>query len=46
MSNGKPDYISYNDAAGHEYTETATSPIAVAIREDELREAGYTIIGG
>jgi hypothetical protein len=40
------DYIVYSDATGKEYTETATSPIAVTIREDELTEAGYTIIRG
>lgn len=42
--NGKPDYIVYSDATGKEYTETATSPIAVSIREDELTEQGYKII--
>lgn len=42
--NGKPDYIVYADATGKEYTETATSPIAVSIREDELTEQGYKII--
>lgn len=37
-------FIVYSDATGREYTETCTSPIAVAIREDELQAAGYTII--
>lgn len=44
--NGKPEYIVYSDASGKEYTETATSPIAVSLREDELIEAGYRVIRG
>lgn len=43
---GKMEHVVYADASGKEYTETATSPIAVSIREDELTEQGYTIIRG
>lgn len=43
---GTIEHIVYSDAEGKEYTETATSPIAVSIREDELTEQGYTIIRG
>lgn len=35
--------VRYSDATGKEYTETATSPMAVATREEELTEAGYTV---
>jgi len=38
-----PNVVNYSDANGTEYSETATSPIAVTVREDELREAGYSI---
>lgn len=38
------DYVVYSDASGKEYTETVTSPIALAIREEELEASGYTII--
>ena len=41
-----PDYIIYSDATGREYVETATSPIAVSIREEELTQAGYTVVKG
>lgn len=44
MTSNGPQYVVYNDATGREYTETVTSPIALAIREDELEAAGYTII--
>lgn len=38
------NYVVYSDDSGKEYTETATSPIAVSIREDELEAAGYKIV--
>ena len=44
MSN--PEHIIYTDPTGVQHTETATSPIAVSIREDELIEQGCTIIRG
>lgn len=40
------DYVSYTDRTGKEYTETVTSPIALAIREDELEEQGYIVTRG
>lgn len=41
-----PEYIVYSDTTGREYVETATSPIAVSIREEELTQAGYTVVKG
>lgn len=38
------DFVVYADAKGQEYTETVTSPIALAIREEELETAGYRVI--
>lgn len=38
------DYVVYADARGVEYTETVTSPIALAFREEELEKAGYKVI--
>lgn len=40
------EYVIYSDPEGKEYKETATSPIAVSIREDELTAAGYKVIRG
>ena len=36
-------YVTYHDTYGNQYTETATSPIAAVIREEELARAGYII---
>lgn len=41
-----PEYIVYSDDAGHEFTETCTSPIAATFREEELEAQGFHIIGG
>lgn len=38
------EHVVYADATGKEYVETVTSPIALAIREDELEAAGYRVI--
>lgn len=38
------DYVVHLDSQGREYTETVTSPIALAIREEELENSGYRII--
>lgn len=42
----KPEYVSYTDATGREYTETVTSPIALILREEELERQGYIITRG
>ena len=39
-----PQYVNYTDSEGKEYSETATSPIAVTVREDELEASGYTVV--
>lgn len=45
--NDRLHIVAYSDPrTGREYTEVTTSPIALAIREDELTKAGYVVVKG